>query len=123
MKKSYLFLLALAAVFAFSNCDKDDDGCNHTYENGVKDIIDKSCSYAGCHAGPDASMWVPETSADYTNYEGMMFDLNSGEFESRALILRNMPDTMWTPDDRPQVLTEEEIEILNCWKDNGYPKD
>ena len=122
MKNNAFLFVAICLSITLTNCSNDDDKCNYTYENGVKEIIDRSCAYAGCHAGAEASMWVPDNSVDQTNYEGMLENLNSGEFENRTLILRNMPDTMWTPDDRPQILTEEEIEILTCWKDNGYPE-
>jgi hypothetical protein len=124
MTKMKLLSVAVVATFLFFSCDKDDTTCDATYEGNVKSIIDKSCAYVGCHSGgTDAGMWVPEGSKDYTNYEGMVENLTNGTFTKRALELRNMPDTMWTPDDRPQILSESEIEILTCWKDNDFPKN
>lgn len=123
MKQIYFLAVAFATSLMLFSCNKDDTSCDATYEGNVKSIIDKSCAYAGCHAGADAGMFVSVESKDYTNYEGMVATLTSGDFATRALELRNMPDTMWTPEDRPQELTAEEIEILTCWKDNDFPEN
>lgn len=128
--KMKFFLLPMFVFAAIAlGCNKEDEEpmeeepCRHTYNGEVKAIIDRSCAYAGCHGGPDAGMFLPETSKDYTNFEGMQFDINSGEFNNRALVLKNMPDTMWTPDDRPQFLNDADLEILTCWMDSGFPEN
>ena len=122
MKLMHFILCAFMSLLFVTSCDKDDDSCAHTYENGVKEIIDRSCAYAGCHAGAEASMWVPDNSKDYTNYDGILADLNSGVFTTRTLVEFTMPDTMWVPEGNPKFLTADELEILNCWKDNGFPQ-
>lgn len=123
MTKLHFFVVAIAISFILFSCDKEDTSCDATYEGNVKEIIDKSCAYAGCHAGDDAGMFVSAESKDYTNYEGMVETLTSGDFAKRVLELRNMPDTMWVPDDRPMELSMEEIDLLTCWKDNDYPEN
>lgn len=104
-------------------CSKDETGCTTTYEEHIKPIIDNSCAYSGCHSGADASEWVPENSIDYTNYEGILANLESGLFTARVLTVKNMPPDQFIPPDKPTELSEEELELIKCWVESGYPKD
>jgi hypothetical protein len=52
-----LVALAVMAISAIS-CKKESDTYTTTYQD-VKPIIDKTCAYAGCHAGAAASAWLP----------------------------------------------------------------
>lgn len=122
--KSNFMLSLLAILFMTSSCGKDDDSCGQTYNGEVKAIIEKSCAYSGCHSGgDDASMFIQDGSKDYTSYAGMLANLNSGSFKERTLDSLNMPPAFFTPADRPQELTAAELEILNCWAEDGYPED
>lgn len=116
---SLLFTIIIASVFA---CKKDDK-CEASYNTNVKAIIDNACSYSGCHSGGDAGMWVPEGSEDYTTFAGLQDNINNGLFKERTLDSLNMPDPMWTPDGNPKFLTQEELDILTCWAENGYPEN
>ncbi len=118
----FLLLIALVPTIVIS-CDKDDDMCEATYDTNVKPIIEAACSYSGCHSGGDASMWVPDGSKDYTTYAGMLDNLNNGLFKERTLDSLNMPDPMFVPDNYPETLTQEELDILACWIDNGFPEN
>ena len=123
MKVFSLFLLTVISVTLFMSCGDDDEVACATYETNVKPIIDKSCAYSGCHSGADAGMFVSEISKDYTNYEGLLGTLNNGSFAIRTLDTLDMPPPFFTPADKPQELTAEEINILTCWVDNGFPKN
>jgi uncharacterized membrane protein len=123
VKHSFFLLLPLFALAVFA-CNKKDDACKTTYSEEVKAIIDNSCAYSGCHSGNTASAWVSEGSKDYTTYEGMLDNLNNGKFALRTLELKNMPPAAnFIPEGRPTELTENELNILKCWMENGYQKD
>jgi hypothetical protein len=123
MSKFFLFLFATCCAFSLlMSCGDDDDVSCATYEKNVKAIIDKSCAYSGCHSGADAGMFVSDISKDYTNYEGILGTLNNGAFKIRALDSLNMPPPFFTPEDKPQSLTADEIDIFTCWIEAGYPK-
>ena len=114
----------------FVNCSRDqlpesmvecDDTV--TYENVIKPIIDESCAYSGCHDG-GAGIGP----ADYTRYDGMLRHLNSGSFRSRTLDQKDSPSIGMPPDQSVYVeslkddLTDEELEMITCWLDNGFPE-
>ncbi len=132
---SLIFVLAGMTIFATS-CEKDDpddnddpmveacDDINATYDGDVKAIINNSCAYSGCHSGEDGNTFIPEASRDYTTFAGIEGNLTSGSFNARALEAMNMPPAAeFIPEGRPLSLTENELEILNCWKDAGYPEN
>jgi len=123
MKKHPFFLLLLLFALAVFACKKEDDSCKTTYSKEVKAIIDNSCAYSGCHSGSTAPAWVPEGSKDYTSYEGMLDNLNNGKFAERVLDLKTMPPAAnFIPEGKPTELTADELEIINCWVENEYPK-
>ena len=100
----------LPRISTLVNCD----GVQTSYEFNVRQIIDNSCAYAGCH---------PE----YDSYEGLLPTLRDGSFRSRVITLRaddniGMPP-QYAPGDRPKSLSKEEIDLLECWLDDEFPKD
>lgn len=95
------------------------DTIQTSYEANVKDIIDRTCAYSGCHI--DASI------GNYLTYEGMLGRLNSGGIRNRVISLRDDPVVGMPPDyvppGRPEDLTQAELEIIECWLEAGYPKE
>ncbi len=85
-----------------------------TYQNTVKPIIDGSCAYNGCHDGSS------EAPGNFTNYGGMLNWLQNDLFEQRVIINRDMPPADATG---PTELSSEQIRILRCWLQDGYPID
>lgn len=82
-----------------------------TYEANVKPILSKSCAYIGCH--------LPRFSnGDYTNFAAIQNHLQNGKFERWVIKDRSMPPSYAT--EGPTNLTEEEINIIKCWKENNY---
>lgn len=137
MKKLRILQLAmlLFTVLFFVACKDDDDddmmdddmveACDSytaTYNGDVKAIINNSCAYSGCHSGADGNDFIPEGSRDYTSFAGIQANLNAGSFSARALEAQNMPPADFVPEGSPTELTATELEILNCWKDAGYPE-
>jgi len=89
----------------------------------VKSIIDQTCSYSGCHDG--AGGIGP---GDYTTYEGMLRDLESGSFANRVIDMKDNPSRGMPPDASvyPQTLQDDlsptQLEIITCWLQEGFPK-
>lgn len=122
-KLSFFLLLPMFAMAVFA-CKSEDDSCEATYSTEVKAILDNSCAYSGCHSGSTASAFVPQSSKDYTAYEGLIENLNSGKFAERVLESKNMPPAAnFIPEGRPTELTAAELEIISCWVKRKYPKD
>lgn len=90
-----------------------------SYESNVKDIIDRTCAYSGCHV--DASI------GNYLTYEGMLSRLQDGVIRSRVISLRSDPNKgmppVYAPGERAKELTQYELEIMQCWLDAGFPKE
>ncbi len=53
---------------------------------------------------------------DFTSYDGLKPDLDNGNFEKEVLIDQRMPRGS-------QTLTQEQINTIQCWVDNGYPEN
>ena len=87
---------------------------SYTYNQDVKAIIDASCAYAGCHVAGFAL-------GNHTSYSTLKPQLDNGQFKKRVLDERTMPPS-YAPDDKPKSLTEEQINIISCWAEDGYPE-
>ena len=85
---------------------------NVTYSDNVKDILDNSCAYSGCHIDNAAP-------GDYSSYAGLQSSIDNGLLQKRMVELQDMPP-IYAPDDKPKSLTEDEIEIISCWVQNEY---
>ena len=90
-----------------------------TYSAEVKQIIDESCAYSGCHL--DASP------GRFDSYSGLLPDLEDNTFRQRVLIEKADPTTgrppNYAPSTRPQDLTEDQLMIIECWLDAGFPEE
>ena len=77
------------------------DTCKFTTH--IQPIIDANC--VGCHGSGSSD-------GDFTSYSGIFAKIdNSGPFENRVLILKDMP--------MGGSLTQSEIDLIQCWLDNG----
>lgn len=108
-----LFLITFAVM---QGCKADElpepenptfcDSITATYNAAAKSIIDSKCALSGCHGGPQS----PSLSS-YATISAV-----TDRIAVRALDVQNMP-----PAGMPQ-LTEEEKDILNCWRNAGFPE-
>ena len=125
MSKKMLLFSLLFACFIFS-CGDDEEPCDSftaTYNGDVKAIIDASCAYSGCHAGgANANANIPLGSNDFTTYASLKPGLDVGGFNARALVAMDMPPAASVPAGSPTELTAEQLEILTCWHNAGYPE-
>lgn len=85
-----------------------------SYELNIRQIVDNTCAYSGCH---------PE----YTDYQGILPVLEDGSFRTRVLKLRadanlGMPPD-YAPDSRPKDLSQEQINLISCWLENDFPEN
>ena len=121
-----LFLTFLAFSCSRDTVDPPENNCEETisYENGVKEIIDATCAYSGCHDG--AGGIGPN---NYNTYAGMLVHLQSGSFENRVIDQQDNPTFGMPPDMSiyPQSLvddlTEEQLNIITCWLEAGFPEN
>jgi hypothetical protein len=118
MMKYFCFLCCLLTVactrteIPFGNVENCDP--NISYNENVSEIINKSCAYVGCHVNNTAP-------GNYNSYEGMIANLNNGEFLTRVLSIKDMPPS-YAPEGKPKELTTEELELITCWAENDYPQ-
>lgn len=90
------------------------DNIETSYELNIRQIVDNTCAYSGCH---------PE----YTDYEGILPVLEDGSFRTRVLKLKadanlGMPPD-YAPENRPKDLNEEQINLITCWLENDFPEN
>ena len=125
MPNSVRFMALLAPFilfFAGCNYDKvirdpdrlDCDGVQLTYNNEVKEIINRNCAYGGCHDG------ISGNPGNFTTYDGLVSRIANGQFEIRVFQTREMPPSNATG---PTELTQGELQDLTCWIEQGYPED
>ena len=114
-----LYLLAACTADQLPEPQVADCGATiaPTYLVDVKPIIDESCAYSGCH--------LDSSPGRFDSYSGLLPYLESNTFRQRVLIDRDPTTGMppnYAPDDRPRDLTEEQLTIIECWLEAGFPE-
>jgi len=116
-KKVLQFLVLFATTLILSSCTKDklkeqEGNCNGdvAYSNHIKQIIDSSCAYSGCHDGGGGAP------GNYTTYEKLEFFLDD-LFINRTIDVRDMPPNYAVG---PKSLSQEDIDLLLCWIENDF---
>lgn len=126
---SLLFPLTTLLLCLGSSCTNDalpqptevvcGDMVDLTYEQDVRPIIEATCAYSGCHLGGAPGV--------YNSYDGLLQDLEDGSFRDRVVTQREDPNVgmppNYAPADRPEDLTEEELGIIRCWLEAGFPRE
>lgn len=131
MKRLFFPMLAIAIMGLAASCSTDKlapvtvlepefcDTIPATYALNVRDIIDNSCAYSGCH--------LDGAPGNYSTYEGLQGVIASGDFVSRVITQREDPDMgmppSYAPSGRQTDLTPEELNIIQCWIENGFPEE
>ena len=112
-------LLALIIIFSVS-CTRDqisevESECGEevSYEEQIKPIIDISCAYAGCHGGG--------APGNFSTYDGISDYIGGKLIGRRVLIERSMPPNYAIIG--PVRLSDEELELFQCWVQAGYPEN
>ncbi len=128
LKYATIFITILAVIVVTTSCSDDDpvviDPCAEiNYESTVKEIINSSCAYSGCHDGTGANTFIPELSNDFTTYAGLKSVLDGGTFNTNTIVNKTMPPAAFVQPGFPMELTDDQIETLTCWHDAGYPEN
>ena len=79
-----------------------------TYDAEIRSIVQGNCATPGCHvAGFSAG--------DFSNFEGIKAVANSGSLRANVVTSRAMPPG------RP--LSQDDIDQIDCWIQNGAPEN
>lgn len=123
--KNWPFILVTSISIFCSACNADElpppiapEKCDQipaTYESNVQAIIAQSCTYSGaCHLG------------EYDSYGKLSSIVRNGRFAERVFLLRTDPILGMPPNNapagRPTDLTQEQLDILECWISNNHPE-
>ncbi|MCF8237909.1 MAG: hypothetical protein K9I85_07110 [Saprospiraceae bacterium] len=87
-----------------------------SYQIDILPLIQETCNYSGCHDGA------------YNDYEGIEPKLQSGKLVDRVFhrmndpVLRMPPSKTVYPNVIREHLTQEELDLLQCWINQGYPR-
>ncbi len=109
------FFTILGFFFSCSRDKLSGEGPNCTDSVGytdVRNIIQTTCAYAGCHDGANAP-------GNYETLEGLSPFLTDRDFRARVLEIQDMPPTYSSG---PTSLTPDQLLMLNCWAQQGYPE-
>ena len=97
-------------IVMIASCKKDKesgnltpscDGSSPTYQSEVKSIIDSRCATSNCHP-------------NYSTYDGLLPDLEGGDFKREVLVNQTMP--------QGSSLTQDQIKTNQCWVNNDFPE-
>ncbi len=76
------------------------DGSAPTYNSYVQSVVNSNC--VSCHGS-------------YSTYNGLSSITSNGQFEQYVLINQSMPQN--------GSLSQDELNKLQCWVDNGFPEN
>lgn len=128
MRKFPLFFILLVTIVSSPACTNDElaepteipcDDVAASYVTDIEPIIEATCAYNGCHLGSAPGI--------YTSYEGLLPQLEGGSFRERVITMQadqnlGMPPD-YAPADRPRDLTADELTLIECWLDDGFPRE
>lgn len=125
--KYWIFFFCILGLYISSSCTADElpepltSDCQGLVPNYVQDIVpilEASCAYSGCHLGGAPGI--------YDSYNNLLPDLESGRFRNRVIEMRNDPvlgmPPNYSPEGRPKMLTEDELLLISCWLEAGFPE-
>ena len=84
------------------------DGSKPVYNTDIKSIIDATCLSVGCHN-------TNSKNGDWTTYNKLKPVLDNGSFKNRIITKQDMP--------KGGSLSQSEINLMQCWIDNGYTEN
>lgn len=76
-----------------------------TYAERVQPIINSSCATTGCHVSGGSAP------GNFTNFSELQSKINSGSFENRVLVQKDMPPN--------SSLSDCELQTIQAWLDAG----
>jgi len=123
---AFLFLCLFGTLVPSCTVDKrppleiECDDIPPVWEGEVKTIVELTCAYAGCHIGGGTG-----APGNYTSYGTVAAALNNGSFQNRTFDIKDNPTLGMPPDyaTGPKDLTDDQLNILTCWVEAGYPEN
>lgn len=103
-------------ILALISCNKTNNhvptcnGGSPTYETTVKPIIKTNC--VTCHNGENG---YNKNDVLLNSYAALKSSIEKGKFEKVVLKKQTMPTL--------GPLSADNLDILRCWLDNGYPEN
>ncbi|MFT6806797.1 MAG: hypothetical protein ACJA01_000013 [Saprospiraceae bacterium] len=114
-------------ILGLNACNSDmvqpAEGCDvivATYDSNVKEIIDLTCAYSGCHNGNGSAP------GNYSTYAGLINVIQDGKFVSRVIDMQDNPSIGMPPNmeiypaSQQDDLSPDQMEIIQCWIDSGF---
>ena len=125
--KLIIIAFLTSTVLFFVSCTNDKlvpvmNGCagqTPVWDGEVETIVALSCAYAGCHIGGTSAP------GNYLSYSGITSILNNGSFKILVFDMKDNPILGMPPDNAagPKDLTEDQLTILSCWMEEGFPEN
>ena len=113
------YLATFLLFLLFLGCKKDKtqpenkpttcDSLSVGFQLDIMSIMTSNCSFSGCHSSGSGV-------GDFTSYSGVKAKVDNGQFQERALYLKDMPPTY---SNGPKSLNNEDLQKLQCWIDDG----
>ena len=115
-RKRFLLIFGICFVTVMS-CKKGGsaklqpvcDGSNTTYVANIKVIIEGNCNSNNCHN-------TGSVNGDFTSYNGLAGLIANGKFRKQVLTDQVMPKG-------PNRLSQNNIDMIQCWVNDGYPEN
>ena len=121
----FLFILFLENACTFDQVEmvtpsSHCDTVKVAYTLQVKSILDINCASSQCHSGKN------EVPGDFSNYQQMRPYLVERFFKRFVIDYKDDPFIGMPPNWAsigPKDLTSEELEVVTCWIQQGYPEN
>lgn len=124
-KLNFLWLgcLLMASIACDGDVVQPVEGCDvivATYDTNVKEIIDLTCAYSGCHNGSGSAR------GNYSSYTGLTNVIQNGNFVNRVIDAQSNPSIGMPPNkeiypnSQQDDLSPDQMEIIQCWIDSGF---
>jgi len=118
----YIMHLAVVLIVFISSCKKEESppppssstcsNISHKYSTDVKPIVLNNCAISGCHVSGGGAP------GDYTKYSDLAAVAQNGKLRNRVVVKKDMP-----PSSSGKSLTQDQINIIDCWIADGYPNN
>lgn len=107
-KKNLIFIPLMFVSFFYIACtDKlqapmDCENVRITFDEHIEDILDRNCSFSGCHDNQNQASFSPYFSLDDARKNAIVYNVLNGLMPEDG----NIPYT--------------DVDTIRCWQENGF---